>query len=143
MMVASSDLGKSLVMLNRRIISQDDGIAHIPDKRRCERVVEALNLQHAKTVVTAAVKESESADGESTRKCSWESMRASDSQSEEASMHDVLDADKTSLYRSAVARLNCWAVDRPDCSKSMSRRRVNDWQRLKRLARYVKGCPDT
>ena len=42
-----------------------------------------------------------------------ESMRAPDSLSEKASMHDVLDADKTSLFRSVVARLNFWAVDRP------------------------------
>ena len=57
-------------------------------------------------------------------------MRALDSQSEEASTYDVLGADKTSLYRSAVARLNYWAVDRLDmqyavrmCSKSMPSRR--------------------
>ena len=54
-------------------------------------------------------------------------MQALASQSENASIRDTLDADKTSLYRSAVARLNYWAVDRPDvpyavrvCSKSMS-----------------------
>ena len=65
-------------------------------------------------------------------------------------MHDVLDAGKTSLYRSAVARLYYGVVDRLDiqyavivCSKSMSSTRVNDWQGLKRVARYVKGCPDT
>ena len=45
MMGASSDLGESLVMLNRRIVWQDDGIAYIPDKRdTLERVVDALNL---------------------------------------------------------------------------------------------------
>ena len=91
--VASSDLAESLVMLNTKIVWQDNGIAYIPDK--------------------------------STRECSWESMRASYSQSEKALVRDVLNADKTSLYRSAVARLSCWAVDRPDmqhavriCSKS-------------------------
>ena len=96
------------------------------------------------------VRESESADGESTRERSWESMRTPGSQSEEASTHDALDADKTCLYRSAVARLNYWAVVRLDiqyavrvCSKSMSSPRVSDWQRLKRVARYVKRCPDT
>ena len=54
-------------------------------------------------------------------------MRALDSQSEEASTHGVLDADKTSLYRSDVARLKYWEVGRPDtryavrvCSKSVS-----------------------
>ena len=150
MMAASHDLGKSLIMLNRKIVWQDSGIAYIPDKRRCQRVVEALNLQRAKAMVTPAVRESESIDGERIRECSWESMWAPESHSKTASMHDVLDADKISLYRSTVARLNYWSVDRPDkqcavrvCSKSMSSPRVNDWQRLKRVARYVKGCPNT
>ena len=101
-------------------------------------------------MVTPAARERESADGESTREYSWESMRALHSQSGEVSTHDVMDADKTSLYRSAVARLNHWAVDRPDmqcavgvCSKYMSSTSVNDWQRPNRVARYVKGCPNT
>ena len=90
------------------------------------------------------------ADGDNTRECSWRSMRAPDGQSDKASVHGVLDADKTSLDRSAVARLHHWAVDRPDieyavrvCSKSTSSPRVNNWQRRKRVARCVKGCPDT
>ena len=33
-MEASSDLAKSLVMLNRKMLWQDNGIAYIPDKRR-------------------------------------------------------------------------------------------------------------
>ena len=94
---APSGLAKSLVMKNKKLW-QDIEIAYIPDRRHCKRVVEALDLQHAKTVVTPAVGESECADGESTRECSWESRRAPYSQSEEASLRDVLDADKTSLY---------------------------------------------
>ena len=76
--------------------------------------------------------------------------RTLDCQSEEASTHGVLDADKSSLYRSAVPRMNYWAVDRPDrqfavrvCPKSMSSPRVNDWRRLKRVARYVEGSMST
>ena len=34
---ASSDLAKSLVMLNRKILRQDNGIAYIPDNKHCER----------------------------------------------------------------------------------------------------------
>ena len=123
-MGASSDLSKSLVMLNRKILWQGNGNACIPDKILCEK----LNLQHPKTVITPAVGESESVDCESTRECSWKSARALDSQSEEASTHGVVvDADKTSLCRSAVARLKYWEVGRPDmqyavrvCSKSVS-----------------------
>ena len=54
LMRPSSDLAKSLVMLNRKILWQDNGIVYILEKRHCERVVEALYLQHAKTVVHAS-----------------------------------------------------------------------------------------
>ena len=37
MMEASIDIGKSQVMLNRKIIWQSDGIAYIPDKIHFER----------------------------------------------------------------------------------------------------------
>ena len=56
---ASSDLAESLVMLSRKILWQDNGVEYIPNKRHRERVVEALSLQHAKTVVTPAVRERE------------------------------------------------------------------------------------
>ena len=63
-------------------------------------------------------------------------MRALESPSEIVWMHDALDADKTSLHRCAVARLNYWEVDRPGmqyavrvCSRSMSSPRVNDWHK--------------
>ena len=62
------------------------------------RVVEALNLQQAKAVVAPAVTESKNVDRESIRECPLESLRTL----EKASKQDGLDADKTSLYRSAV-----------------------------------------
>ena len=70
MMGASSDLDKSLFMLNGKIIWQDDGIEHNPDTKHCDRVVVALNLQYAKSVVTPAVKGNERVDGKSIRECS-------------------------------------------------------------------------
>ena len=77
-------------------------------------------------------------------------MRALETQGERASMHDELDADKMRLYRSTVARLNSRAVDRPGVqyavrvsSKWMAGPGANDWQRLKRAARYVNGWPYT
>ena len=77
-------------------------------------------------------------------------MRALESPSEKVWMHEALDVDKTSFYRCTVVRLKYCAVDRTNmqyavrvCSRSMSRPRVNDWQKRKRVARYVKGCLDT
>ena len=55
-MEASSDLGKSLFFLNRLCGRKMESCAI--QTRRCERVVAALNLQHAKTVVTQAARES-------------------------------------------------------------------------------------
>ena len=52
------------------------------------------------------------------------------------------------MYRSTVARLNCWVVDRPDqqhparvCSKSAANMTSDDWVKLKRIGRYVKEFP--
>ena len=46
--------------------------------------------------------------------------------------------------------LNFWVVGQASllftvrvCSKSTSSPGVNDWRRLRRVARFVKGCPDT
>ena len=83
MMGAPSDLGKSRVMLSKKIAWQDDGIACNPDKRRCLRVVEALKFAACKkAVVTPAVRESEDIDGESIRGCPRESLRAPESRGE-------------------------------------------------------------
>ena len=56
--------------------------------------------------------------------------------------------EKSRWYRSTVARLNCWAVDRPDlqhavrvCSKSAAKPTTDDWLELSRIGRYVKGSP--
>ena len=75
------------------------GMACKPYARHCERVVEALNFQHAKTLVPPAVRESENVECESILECSCELLRALESQGERASMRDELDADKTSLCR--------------------------------------------
>ena len=52
------------------------------------------------------------------------------------------------MYRSTVARLNYWAVDRPDlqhaarvCSKAAANQTADDWLKLKRVGRYMKGSP--
>ena len=58
---ASSDLVKSLVMLNME--------NRVKIQRERENPV-ALNLQHTKTVFTSAVSQSENTDGESTWECS-------------------------------------------------------------------------
>ena len=55
----SRSLKKSIVMLNGRISWRSSGIMYEPDTKRCQRIVEALNLQQAKAVGSPAVKENE------------------------------------------------------------------------------------
>ena len=59
-----------------------------------------------------------------------------------------LDEGATREYRGLVARANYMSLDRPDisfCVKELARKMSNpnvlDWQRLVRLARYLKGAP--
>ena len=78
-------------MLNSEIVRQDYGIAYKPGTRSFERVVEALVWSRH------AVRDSENIDREGIRDCSWESLRALEKQVQTASVHDELDAGKTTL----------------------------------------------
>ena len=60
-----------------------------------------------------------------------------------------LGEEKARVYRSTVARLNHWAVDRPDlqhavrvCSKAAAKPTADDRLKLKLIGRYVKGSPN-
>ena len=131
----SRSLEKSIVMLNRRISWRSYGIMFEPDTKHCQRIVEALILQQAKTVGSPAGEESEKRvqRGE----CSWESLQKDQTQWE--STDEQLGEEKARVYRSTVARLNYWAVDRPDlqhpvrvCSKAAAKPTADDWLKLKR-----------
>ena len=54
----------------------------------------------------------------------------------------------TTKYRALAARLNFLAGDRPDqllaakeCSRRMRKPRNKDWEAIKRVCRYLIGCP--
>ena len=60
----------------------------------------------------------------------------------------LLDARQTTLFRGLVARVNFLAQDRGDlqfaskeCSRKMSSPRVRDMEGIKRIGRYLIGCP--
>ena len=140
----SRSLKKSIVMLNRRISRRSYGIMYELDTKHCQRIVEALNLQQAKTMGSLAVKENEI--GVQRGECSWESLQKDQTQWESTDEH--LGEGKARVYRSTVTRLNHWAVDRPDlqhavrvCSKAAAKPNADDWLKLKLVGRYVKVSP--
>ena len=56
--------------------------------------------------------------------------------------------DNQTRHRALVARLNLLAVDGPDllyaanqCSRRMSKPTNKEWESLKRICRYLIGCP--
>ena len=140
----SRSLKMSIVMLNRRISWTSSGTMYEPDTKDCQEMVEALNLQQSKAVGSPAVKDNEK---EAQRgECSWESLEKDQTQWESTGEH--LNEEKARLYRSTVARLNCWAVDRPDlqhaasvCFKTTAKPTTDDWLKLKCVGRYVQGSP--
>ena len=112
--------------------------------KHCQRIVDALDLQQAKTVGSPVVKDNEK-DAQ-RGECSWESLQNDETQCDSTNKH--VDEERTRLYRSIVARLIYWAVGRPDlqhavrvCSKSAAKPTRDDWLKRKRTGRYVKGPP--
>ena len=71
-----------------------------------------------------------------------------DKESARAWEDEELCPKEASEYRAAAARLNYLALDRPDilfaskeCSRRMSAPRNGDWTAIKRIVRYLIGCP--
>ena len=61
---------------------------------------------------------------------------------------EILDKEQARLYRAVAARLNYIAPDRPDLAyavkesaRSMSSPKASDMQKLRKLGRYLIGCP--
>ena len=122
------DHAREAQILNRIIQWSDiNGISYEADPRHIEIILEQLGLKEASPVSTPGTKE------EGRTKLGNE---------------DKLDDGETSKYRALVARCNYIAPDRLDIAytvKGLARRMADptdgDWQRLKRLGRYLKGKP--
>lgn len=117
------------VKIPNRIVSwcQKTGIQYEADPRHIEIIIDQLGLHDAKPVSTPGTKE----EGRT-----------------QADHEDRFGEKEISKYRAIVARCNYISPDRPDISyivkefaRSMVNTRNGDWQRLKRLGRYIKGHP--
>ena len=112
-----------------RVVGWDNvkGLVFEADPRHTEIIIEQLNLKGAKPVSTPGTKE----EGNTTQDCQSE-----------------LSEQQASQYRAITARCNYITPERPDIaytvkelSRKMAKPTVGDWQRLKRLGRYLLGKP--
>ncbi len=116
---------KSVRILNRIVTWSERDIMYEPDQRHVEIVIKALGLEKGKSVVTPG-----------------ENVKA------DPDLDKPLESATSTLYRSLTMRLSYLAQDRPDIqysckelAKGMSSPTEGDWQKLKRLGRYLVGKP--
>ena len=117
---------KEISLLNRALRWEEWGLQYEPDARHSEIIVRELGLSSGRSVGTPGVKSK------------LETLREG----------DTLDAAESTQYRALVARANYIAQDRAEIqfavkelARGMSAPTVEHWAALKRLGRYLKGCP--
>ena len=117
---------KEVRLLNRVIRYTDKGIEYEADPRHQEIIISELGLTGAKSLSSPGTR-----DMPKTPDCD----------------EDLQGAEATK-YRAVCARINFLALDRPDLmysakegSRAMSQPKQGDWQRLKRIGRYLVGQP--
>ena len=141
-------LGKHMRVLHRIIrVHPRQGISIEPDPRHAEILIKELDGDSGRPVTTPMAKDSVKESIEAitddihekarNRKIKGENNRLND--------YDKLDDAQVTKYRALVARANYLAVDRGDiafCVKELARCMSTpsrqDWERLQRLARYLR-----
>jgi len=127
-MGCGDDDDKSMRILNRIVTWYPDRVDYEPDQRHAEIIIKQMGLEEdTKGVVSPG---------------SRRDAKASDADKTEL-------ADKAaSLYRAMAARANYLAQDRSDIRfavkelcRRMAKPRMMDMTAMKRLARYLVGCP--
>ena len=115
---------KSVTVLNRKVVWTRDGVEFEADKVHVEKMLKTTRMEGCNPVLVPGA-------------------------ADETKESDVpIEGGQCAAYRSAVARANYLAHDRPDirytvrslCQK-MAEPSVQDWARLKKLCRYLKGRP--
>ena len=124
---------KEVRVLNRILRWTSEGIEYEADPRHAEIILQQLNIEACKPVVTPGTRE----EG-----------RAKDGDVDNMMVDRPLEDSRCTAYRGIVARANYLSPDRPDIAyavkelaRGMSKPTSGDWCRLKRLARYLKGQP--
>ena len=119
---------KSIRILNRVLTWTPTGILYEADQRHAELIMKGMGIK----------------DGDKSVNTPGYSRPAKERRESERE----LDKHEATQYRGLVARANYLAQDRSDIkfavkelSRWMSAPRQGDWVGLKRLARYLAGCP--
>ena len=128
---------KSIRILNRIVTWTEAGIEYEVDQRHAEIIMKQCGLSwEDRSVATPSVPRDSSRKEDASRK----------EQGEEG--EDELEAKEATLYRGITARANYIAQDRMDIryavkemSRHMAKPRRKDIAKIKRLARYLIGCP--
>ena len=125
-------------ILNRIIRWTKDGLEYEPDQRHAEIAIRELGLEGSKAVSTPGTKEELALAGVPEVASKAAPVLA-------ALLMPPADAIR---YRGIAARFNFLAQDRVDlqyackeASRRMARPQVADWAILKRMGRYLIGCP--
>eukprot|EP00973_Karenia_brevis_P019473 2671720-Karenia_brevis.AAC.1 len=132
--------------LGRVISFKPWGIQYEPDPAHAEMVVKELGLEGAKPAMTPYAK---AVHAKGSERAAINARR--ENPNEKTPDHDVsptLDEGRAARYQSLAARLNYYALDRPDIMfpvKELMRKMAcpdeEDKVALKRVARYLIGKP--
>ena len=127
------DQATEVRVLNRVLRWTEGGVEYEVDPRHVEIILKELNIESCKPVSTPGTKD----EG-----------HAKEGDQAQSNVSEKLNAHKHVVYQARVARGNYLSPDRPDIAfaakelaRSMSSPTQGDWERLKRLARYLKGRP--
>ena len=145
---------KEIKILGRIVTYTDQGLTYEPDPGNMEKVIHELKLSDGKGAATPGVKDDSTVTAVELlerRKCYPPSNGVFPTQpvhSKEEGGWPELTGTEHSQYQSLAASLNYFALDRLDIMfavkelmRKLSSPDENDWQKLKRAARYLINTP--
>ena len=117
---------KAITILNRCVEWTNQGILYEPDPRHVEILMNELGLKDSKSVVSPGVKSAQVPDDQNPHR----------------------EPPQAAKFRQLIARCNFLCQDRPDiiyavkeAARGMATPRHADWEKLARIAKYLKGRP--
>ena len=138
---------KELRVLGRVISFYSGGLRYEADQRHAEALAKSLGLSQANAVKTPWAKEGARPGGAAATRSAREKAGTGVNQPDEEQLEPLSDKEATT-YRSLSARGNYLAMDRADLQfpvkelmRSMSSPHAENQEKLKRVARYLVGCP--